>query len=413
MLRLPHRMRPLFPLVKAAYTTGTRVMAPMTVQLSRLGGGYLPLGAALTMERAAALGGGRCARAREPELVRRRPPTSGVPPRHKEFEQNLTEQVPRVAVVELPGGRVLGPHGAVITGAGQLLHETSRYFGTTRPHEHPLFLHPFPGSPLDVPGRVATLASRGDANYYHFMMDAVSRLGVLEQCPEVAPPDRWYVAAETRFQRELLDMCGITEDRRIDRMCHPHLRAECLVVPGPPSMPVVNPPWVVAFLRNLLLPPDLGRVVGRWIYASRGESSNNRGVVNETAVRQQLVERGFTVVDAGAMSVPEQITTFAQASVIVAPHGAAITNIVFTSPGAHLVELFPAGGVVADYWKMACGVPGLAYHYLEGRGDQPTLSRTRMLVSDIDVDLDALVSLLDGIDAGTRRGRQDDVRVRR
>lgn len=399
MRRFPSRLRPLFPVAKAGYTWTTRTLAPVTIRLSKRRGGYLPTTTAPTMERAAELGGGCCVTARGPDTIHRALPAGGSPPDHPEFVANLREDVPRVAVVELPGGRVLGPHGAAITGNGVLVHETSRYFGTTRPLEHPVFLHPFAAPPLDVDERVCSLASRGDGNYYHFLMDVVPRLALLAQCPGLEQPQSYYVAAQTRFQRELLDAVGITEELRIDRMSEPHIRARCLIVPGPPTMTVVNPPWVVAHLRQRLLPPDVGRVPGRRIFVGRGSVVNNRGIVNDADVRDVLAARGFEFVDAGAMSVHEQITAFAEASVIVAPHGAALANTVFASPGAQLLELFPAGGVVADYWKMACGVPGFRYHYLEGVGEPVSFAwgRGDMLTSDIEIDVRALRALLDGM----------------
>src|SRR5438034_417743 len=81
-------------------------------------------------------------------------------------------------------------------------------------------------------GRRGVLAWGGDGNYYHFLMDVLTRIGVLEQAPAVAPPERWYVPTQSRFQRELLDLFGIAPDQRVDAGEHPHVRAECLVVPG-------------------------------------------------------------------------------------------------------------------------------------------------------------------------------------
>ena len=69
------------------------------------------------------------------------------------------ETFDRLAVAELPGGRVLGPHRAVITGRGDLVHDVSWYFGTRHAREHPVFLNPFAGAPLHVAGRLGVLAS--------------------------------------------------------------------------------------------------------------------------------------------------------------------------------------------------------------------------------------------------------------
>ncbi len=395
MVRLPPPLRPLFPYLKPVYVRATRLAAPSTLLLSRLRGRRLPTGVVATMEAAAASSGGRCVVARPEEFVSR-PPHLGRPAGLPPLEPAGDETVPRVAVAELPNGRVLGPHRAVITGRGDLLQELSVYFGTSRPREHPLFLNPFPGAPAEVPGRLGVLASRGDSNYYHFLCDVLPRIGVLAQAPEVAPPDQWYVPAGTRFQRELLDLIGIPEAARVDASANPHVRAQCLVVPGLPATTEKNPPWVVRFLRERLL--DGAEVAGsrQPVYVTRGAAANNRAIVNEAALVELLTARGFRVLDPGALPVREQISTFARASVIVSAHGAALANLVFASPGAAVVEIFPAGGVLPDFWKLAAGVPGLTYRYLSA---WPTSNRRRnrasAIVTDIEVDLAALTSLLD------------------
>ena len=83
----------------------------------------------------------------------------------------------------LPQGRVLGPYRAVVTADGVLVDELVRYFGTSRPYEHPAFLHPFPGAPRHIDGSLAVLASRGDANYFHFLVDVLPRIATLERLP--------------------------------------------------------------------------------------------------------------------------------------------------------------------------------------------------------------------------------------
>jgi capsular polysaccharide biosynthesis protein len=345
------------------------------------------------MDEAAARSGGRFWVARETERVER-PLPQGQPHLHRAFTENRTETIDRVAVVELPDGRVLGRHHAVITGTGDFVEEICWYFNTSRPSEHPMYLHPFPAPPVQVPGRLGVLASRGDAVYYHFLMDVLPRLGVLEQCAEVAPPDLWYVPANLRYQQQLLDLVGIGPDRRIDSSEVPHVQADCLVVPGLPGTNVQNPAWAVRFLRQRLLPRDVERIPGNNIYVTRGDSPNNRIVRNEEDVLRRLEGRGFRRIDPGTMPVIEQIRAFAEADVIVSAHGSALANIVFASPGACLVELFPRGHVVPDYWKLACGVPGLEYRYMTGVGATDRCDRSRMLVSDIVVDVDALDATL-------------------
>ena len=400
MVRLPPRLRPLFPYLKPAHTQATRMIAPTSQLLSRARGGWLPTGAVQTMDEAAATTGGTCVVARPSELLVR-PAAKGHPAGHPTFAATDGTRIDRVAIAELPNGRVLGDKRAIITGNGDFLHEQSWYFGTTRPREHPLFLHPFPAPPLDVDGRLAVLASRGVGNYYHFLVDVMARIGVLEQCPEIAPPDRWYVPAGMRFQREILQMFGLTDDEIVDADAHPHVRAQTLLVPGLPATDVFNPPWVTDFLRRKLLKPEHHEQTGPPIYVTRGSGANNRRVVNEDELLRLLLSRGFIALDPGKLSVAEQIAAFAAAPIVVSPHGAALTNTIFARPGSAVIELLPGAEVLPDcYWTLAYSVPGLEYRYLvsEGRSSRATLASA--LVEDITVDMAAFTRLLDEVTVG-------------
>jgi capsular polysaccharide biosynthesis protein len=398
MVRLPSPVRPLWPPLKVGYTHATGLAAPISQRLSRLRGGYLPSGCVESLEEAAATSGGRCLTARNAEIVERTLP-QGVADDDPVFGPFQHEYIPRVAVAELPGGRVLGQHAALITRNGDFVFELSAYFGTKRWRQHPLFLHPFPGPPHEVEGRLGVLAIRGQANYYHFLMDVIPRLEILRQCPEIEPPATWYVSAHTTYQRELLDMAGVDRATIIDSAEVPHVTADCLVVPGTagatPVQPL-NPPWVVQHLRELLLPQVRTDAPPRPLYVSRGGSKNNRAIVDEDRLMAMLQARGFEVVDPNFMTVEEQIRAFATASTIVAGHGAALANLVFAREDAVLVELFPAGEIVSDYWLLASGVPGFEYRFMKGLGRR-SRSRNTMLVNDIRVDFDALERLLDEV----------------
>jgi capsular polysaccharide biosynthesis protein len=59
-------------------------------------------------------------------------------------------------------------------------------------------------------------------------------------------------------------------------------------------------------------------------------------------------------------SVSEQARLFAQAEVIVAPHGGALTNLVFCQPLTKVVELFPPGYTPVCFWTITDAV-GLSY----------------------------------------------------
>jgi hypothetical protein len=362
--------------------------------MGRLLGTYLPHRIARTVEEVAELGEGQMAIARDEQRLARAVPV-GIPAGHPTFVDEAHEVVPRIAVAELPRGRVLGPWRVIVTGGGWFVDELNPWFGTHRPDQHPVFLHPFPSPPTAVEGRVGVIAARCDAAYYHFLIDALPRLAILEQLEP--PPERLYIPASLSFQRQLIELLGIDPERVIDSDQIRHLEAELLVVPGVPDAHLRTPSWIVPFLRDRLLPSSARRAPGRRIYITRGGKRGNRIVINEAEVIGALSELGFTVIDPGAMPVAEQIRTFAQADWIVGPHGGALTNLAFASPGASVVELFAPDYVQGCYWKLCESVSGVTYRYLVGTGGPPRAGRMLGVDSDMTIDTTALRALLDGL----------------
>jgi capsular polysaccharide biosynthesis protein len=121
-------------------------------------------------------------------------------------------------------------------------------------------------------------------------------------------------------------------------------------------------------------------------------------VLNDDAVTAVLEDRGFVLVDPGQLTVADQIRAFANAEVVVATHGAALANLTFCTPGALVIELFPAGCLLPDYWRLVSGIPGVRYRYLTAPGKAPRRGRAATIVRDIEVDVPALQRLLDELD---------------
>jgi hypothetical protein len=395
---LPPELRRFWPYAKRAYAHGITAIAPVSQRLSRVGGGYGPRSVARTVDDAVARGEARMWIVRNEQRISRSLPR-GVPAAHPTFSTEAEEVIPRVAVAELAQGRALGPARAILTPSGALVAELSPYFGTTGPLQHPVFLNPFPPTPTLVEGRVGVLAARGDVSYYHFLLDVLPRLAMLDDHDGFSHEDRLYVPATLEFQQQLLSLLAIPSARIIDSDQVRHLQAELLVVPGLPDTHLRTPPWVIRFLRERLLPASLQRVPGRRIYITRGSRRQNRIVTNEADVMRTLASEGFTLIDPARLSVDEQIRTFAEAEWIVAPHGGALTNLAFASAGTSVVELFAPDYVQGCYWKLCDCVPGLTYRYLIGAGRPPRRGRMWGVDSDMTIDTVALTRLLDGLPA--------------
>lgn len=112
----------------------------------------------------------------------------------------------------------------------------------------------------------------------------------------------------------------------------------------------------------------------------------------------ELERRGFVVLDPAALSVQEQVDTFHGAEVVVAPHGAALTNITFARPDAKVLEMFAPTYVHLGLWTIADAV-GLDYRYLVGSGPSREGKVMAGVLDDVSIPvprvLDAVDALID------------------
>lgn len=93
--------------------------------------------------------------------------------------------------------------------------------------------------------------------------------------------------------------------------------------------------WLREKVSSIMFPEESAK--GK-LFISRRDSSQRR-LLNELEVEAELVSRGFISVVLSDYSVVEQIRLFSQAKIVVAAHGAGLTNLVFAPRGAMVVEI--------------------------------------------------------------------------
>ncbi|MCW2766993.1 MAG: hypothetical protein JWO11_2952 [Nocardioides sp.] len=402
MTRLPSALQPLWPVAKKMHRAGARGVGAVSRRSTVVGRG-LPRDATATSRETAVL---------EPESTRyhpageamtlRRVLPRGRPRDHWYFGTVLEQEVPERFVLDLDDATVLGPHVGVVTQGGRLDSETSHYFGIADWREHPVFLNPRPVTPEPFDGTLLALASRATgANYYHFLMDALPRLGILQAAQAGLRPEGYLVDKSTRYHRELIALLGLDRLPMVSPRRGLALRARRLLVPSLPNVSMVASPETTTWLRDNLPPKQLEGRPER-LYVTRGNTKHTRRLEHEDAVFDRLSRRGFVRFDPGAVSVQEQIDHFAAARVVVAPHGAALTNLNFCRPGVRVLELFAPGYLNPGYWSITANIEESSYRYLVANTARPPRPGSRMLgvmhdihVTPQDVD-DALDDLLEG-----------------
>ncbi len=224
-------------------------------------------------------------------------------------------------------------------------------------------------------------------NYFHFFNNVVAkaaladRAGIPADVPWIAPAG----CRDLPFMRGAVAM-GAFGAREIVWQKHREvLSAEVLYVLKP--FDIDRAALDVALDRMGLARRPEG---GRRIFIRRGPNApNRRWFRNQAALEAWLGGRGFDFVDPEQLSLAEQAACFAQADVLVAPHGAGLTNLLFRREApAVVVEMFNPNlmslhyALIADAWRHR-------YHAVLNRDP-----RGKASVATSEADMDALAACL-------------------
>lgn len=195
--------------------------------------------------------------------------------------------------------------------------------------------------------RVLLAALQRIAGYWHWWIDVLPRIWLLD---EHAPgSDRClplvFPRLEQGFQLESLRALGLLD--RV-RTLEPGLTRFGSVTftegltGGGSRYPSTALAGYSGWLRERLGIAPWERGQGRRLYVSRADAATRR-VVNEDELEPVLRTHGFERVECSALPLAEQIRIFSEASAVIGPHGAGLTNLLFASSPASVIEVFCSG----------------------------------------------------------------------
>lgn len=264
---------------------------------------------------------------------------------------------PPAMVAAFESGRVLHSCGAVIDRQNRLVVNMS---GITKSSDLPG--NPLTRGMLSTPkkcsGTVACLAGDSHQNVYHWYMDILPKLKLYEASGiEI---DKYYVPTKYRHQRETLERLGIDSGRIVHAKSETHLECERLVAASFEGG-LLNR-YRVEAARELVGNQSDGEAGerSRRIYISRRKARVRR-IENEADVLRVLKKFGFQKVYLEDLSIADQVSLFESAEMVVAPHGAGLTNTCFCAPSTRVLELNTPVRISSLFARIA-SVGGLAYH---------------------------------------------------
>ncbi|CAM3316273.1 glycosyltransferase family 61 protein [Paracoccus nototheniae] len=299
-----------------------------------------------------------------------------------EVAQLYTQPVPARDDQMHTGDGFVMYRGQIWTGNTAIEHAFHPNIRDTLPAEHARILRLTERKVMETPaGGLLYFQKPGTANYFHWMVECLPRLSLMDDAQLDAQVDRlilhfgqlpgFVMPSLQAFFPRLVDRTFVTGKPlvRPDRLCF--MTSGLRDPTREPETRISTS--AIRFLGNLARGDRPG---GQVIFVSRANAGNRR-LINEDQLIAYLAARfDLQVMIGDRLSVAEQRQVMAQARAVVGVHGAGLSNVVFAPQGARLIEITSGQYVsrTASFHdtSLICGVtPRLAL--VEEHGDRTTV----------------------------------------
>ncbi|QDZ19175.1 hypothetical protein HOP50_02g16890 [Chloropicon primus] len=266
--------------------------------------------------------------------------------------------LPYVAAIEK--AYVEGENGLVWDVEGNIYHEKNMFFERTTPNPMPTEVTAnkiFQATRKEHFPLLATTIQRYGHMYYHFVVETLPKLALLKEAglPEGTKILMWGESYEQKF----LDVLGIPQEMVVKYDPLKVYTADVLYFPTP--VPRITPAReALELTREELgageaLPESERDLI---IYCTRKQAST-RSVSNEQELLSSL-EAAFpdekVVVYDNIDDVATLVDLFKRAKVIMGPHGAGLSHMLFAAPGTHVLEFQFMRDPPMMFWHLAAAL---------------------------------------------------------
>jgi hypothetical protein len=338
----------------------------------------------------------------EPQVIKRTAPLTIEPELYSEFIALASNHSPEKYLVQLSQVRLIGHNGILILPDGRYtaemamtstrLEKLPEYYSSIR---HQLFKR------RTLTGEYYSLlhlhASTG--NYYHWMHDALQKLYlVLERLPSSV---KFIVPSSLKaWQLEALEAIGLSQQQLLAYPGREIWEIETLYFSPLTAILGFDSPeaneWVRSCFYKRYNIQENTIEQNRHILISR-ELAQGRKIANESEVEAYLSHYGFEKYCLETLSLEEQVRLFASAKVIVSPHGAGLTNLMFSQPGTRVLETFEPTYISSLCFWSICNAMGHVYSYCLGETvanpDKPNQHNIRLPIEKLSLALEQLLAI--------------------
>jgi len=211
---------------------------------------------------------------------------------------------------------------------------------------------------------IINIPDNGAFNYYHFIFYCLGNVAAIPDCEKVK---KIYVPFHTNNTFILPMLMILFPEAEIIDTKHNKITDKIDFTPdGKDSEKKEN----LLFLRNKFLPyvgikkPEYNRV-----YISRRRNTESPGhpnisarhIYNEKEMMDKLKQLGFVEVLLEDLHFFDHINIFYHAEIVLAAHGAALTNAIFAGENTNIVEIM---NINRTYFHSICNELNIPYHHV-------------------------------------------------
>lgn len=213
-------------------------------------------------------------------------------------------------------------------------------------------------------------------NYYHWILEHLPKLRAIECYREKTGIQPTFIIPNDppSYIQETLELLGIKPSNCL-QWKSPAIDVRTLVLPSYPEANPENLHWLRTKLRKSTQNNKSEKTPNR-IYVSRKKAPKRR-VENEKELLNLLTDFGFERVYAEDLSVENQVTLFSNAEIIIGPHGAGLTNMIW---GDEMTVLEIHNDYVRDHYYVLANNLGHEYIPIQGDSKQPTVLNSNIMV---------------------------------
>eukprot|EP01025_Chloroclados_australasicus_P002261 TRINITY_DN10522_c0_g1_i8.p1 TRINITY_DN10522_c0_g1~~TRINITY_DN10522_c0_g1_i8.p1 ORF type:complete len:380 (-),score=33.81 TRINITY_DN10522_c0_g1_i8:59-1198(-) len=259
-------------------------------------------------------------------------------------------------VAAIPHAFVQGESGLVFDAQGNVYHEKNFFLDRVESVKQVPKIREDGMCDVYYP-TLATTIQRYGHMYYHFVAETLSKVIMLQ--PFLSEDVKLLIWGQP-YEYEFLQMLGIPQDQiEVYNPQQTYCTGELLmptptarITPAKEGLEMVRE----AYNADSVLPEESRNLI---IYVTR-RNEDSRRVSNEqtiiNAIKKEFPDNELVIFDGESTSVEETVDLFKRAKIVMGPHGAGLSHILFSAPGTHVIEFLFMQHPPMMFWHISAAL---------------------------------------------------------